>query len=140
MELFTADVKRRVAAIAHEHGLKLVLAFGSAVSGAMHDKSDIDVAILAGRQDLSFRLFSDIASELNALFPRRELDLAVIDRADPLFLKKIMEAPLLLYGDERTFNELKIYAYKRYIDHKPFLAMEKRFALDYAKRNKRAAG
>lgn len=126
--------------IAKKYGLKLVLAFGSAAAGAMHDKSDIDIAVLTEENDLSFEQFCDVSFELQSIFENRELDLAVLNRADPLFLKKIMEAPVLLYGGPRTFNELKIYAYKRYIDHKPFLDMERRFAIDFAKREKRLAG
>lgn len=137
--LFTTEIRQRVGAIAKKHGLRLVLAFGSAADGAMHEKSDVDIAVLTGENDLSFELYGDVASEFQALFPEHELDLAVINHADPLFLKKIMEAPVLLYGDVRTFNELKIYAYKRYIDHKPYLEMEKRFAVEYPTRHKRAA-
>jgi len=137
--MFTKEIRQRVGAIAKNHRLKLVLAFGSAASGATHDKSDVDIAVLAGEDDLSFEKLGDISIDLQQLFPDHELDLAVINHADPLFLKKIMEAPVLLYGENRAFNELKIFAFKRYIDHKPYLAMEKRFAVEYSTRHKRAA-
>lgn len=132
-------MRQRVGAIAKKHKLKLVLAFGSAAAGTMHEKSDVDIAVLAGEDDLSFEELGDMSIDLQQLFPEHELDLAAINHADPLFLKKIMEAPVLLYGEDRAFNELRIFAFKRYIDHKPYLAMEKRFAIDYPKRNKRAA-
>jgi hypothetical protein len=50
---------------------------------------------------------------------------AILNRADPLFLKKITEHCRLLYGPPRAFYEFKIYAFKRYQDHRRFLAMER---------------
>lgn len=52
------------------------------------------------------------------------MDLAFLDRADPLFLKKILERCELLFGEPRRFAELRMLAFRRYMDHRRCLAME----------------
>lgn len=48
--------------------------------------------------DLSLEQLGEIQQGLQACFPGREVDLAIINRADPLFLKKITERCRLLNG------------------------------------------
>ena len=45
-----------------------------------------------------------------------QVDLVLLNRADPLLLKKITERCALVYGPERRLHELKMYAFKRYQD------------------------
>lgn len=59
-----------------------------------------------------------LAADLQRCFPGGELDLAVINRADPLFLARIVNGCRLLYGAPRALAELKIYAFKRYQGHR----------------------
>lgn len=63
--------------------------------------------------------------DLQRCFPDRELDLAIVNRADPLFLKHVVDGGRLLYGSTRALAELKILAFKRYQDHRPYLVMER---------------
>ena len=62
---------------------------------------------------------------------RREVDLAVLNHADPLFLKKVTEQCQLLAGSLARLQRLQVYAFKRYQDHRPFLALER----DYVRRH-----
>jgi hypothetical protein len=57
--------------------------------------------------------------------PDREVDVAILNRADPLFLKKITEDCRLVYGSPRDLQRMKIYAFKRYQDHRRYLDMER---------------
>ena len=87
--------------------------------------SDLDLAVLlegapAGLMDL-WALIGD----LQALSPDRNVDVALVNRADPLFLKKITENCTLLYGPPRRLHELKMYAFRRYQDHRRYLALER---------------
>lgn len=118
----------RLADIAQKHGVVLVLRFGSAVTGQMHPKSDVDLAILSDRSNVSLGEHAELLQSLQPLFPDRELDLALINHADPLFLKKITDNCELLYGSPEKLQALKLYAFKRYQDHARFFAMERRFA------------
>jgi predicted nucleotidyltransferase len=116
-----------IARIARRHSLRLLLQFGSSVTGRMHARSDVDLAALLDRPPASLREYSDLLHDVGSQFPGQEVDLAVVNHADPLFLKKIMESCRLLYGDPRHLQRLKIYAFKRYQDHKRYLALERRF-------------
>lgn len=116
--------------VARRYGIALILQFGSSVSGPVHARSDVDVAVLLDRPDLSFREHAELAHALAALFPGREVDLAVLNRADPLFLKKVTERCRLLHGTPRRLTELTLYAFRRYQDHRRYLAMER----DYVSR------
>jgi predicted nucleotidyltransferase len=124
----TAGQLERIAAIAGEHGLSLILQFGSTIDGRLvHPGSDIDLAVrFTGRPPPYDRQF-ELTLALQQVFPDGEVDLAVINHADPLFLKKITERCRLLFGTPGELQELKIYAFKRYQDHRPYFAMEREY-------------
>jgi predicted nucleotidyltransferase len=114
-------------ALAERYGIRLLLQFGSTVSGHGHGGSDIDIAMMAQTADLPLRALLEIQHGLQELYPDNEVDVAVINRADPLFLKKITERCRLLYGTAADLARLRLYAYKRYQDHRRFLDLERRF-------------
>jgi predicted nucleotidyltransferase len=118
-----ADLDR----VAHAHGIRLILLFGSSVTGKTHPRSDVDVAVLLERPDLSLEDHARLLGDLQHIFPRQELDLAILNRADPLFLKKILEHCRLLHGAPRDLARLRLYAFKRYHDHRKYLELERRF-------------
>ena len=117
----------RLSAVCRTHGIRLLLQFGSTVSGRTHAMSDVDLAALLERRPASPAAHAELLGDLQALVPAREVDVALINGADPLFLKKITEQCQLLYGAPRALHELKIYAFKRYQDHRRFLAMERTY-------------
>ena len=110
--------------LARRHGIALVLQFGSTVEGAVHERSDLDIAVLFDRQPPGFAERAELAHELQLIFPSSEVDLAVLNHADPLFMKQVLERSRLLAGSPRRFAELKIYGFKRYQDHRRYLALE----------------
>lgn len=123
--------------IAKRHGIRLLLQFGSTVSGRAHPRSDVDLVALLDRPSLSFRKHADLLHDLQTLYPYREVDLVLLNRADPLLLRKIIESCRLLYGPVRRLQEFRIYAFKRYQDHRKYLDLERDFvrrSLDAAPR------
>ena len=120
-----SELAHAVAEIAHRYRLSLVLQFGSTVRGGIHSRSDVDVAVQFEIHPPSYETEARLAGDLQALFPDRDLDLAVLNRADPLFLKKVLEECRLLAGCARRLAELRIYAFKRYQDHRRFLDLER---------------
>jgi predicted nucleotidyltransferase len=113
--------------IAGRHRVRLLLQHGSTVKGTAHAMSDLDIAALFEDDvDLMPRVAA-LGAELQACFPGRELDVAAINHADPLFLKKILERCQLLYGSPRALAELRMYAFRRYQDHRRFLALERSY-------------
>ncbi len=119
--------KEKIAPIAEKHGIVLLLRFGSSVTGTVHAHSDVDLAVLLERVPSSLAEHADLLGDMQQLFPEQEVDLALINRADPLFLKRITEACHLLYGSVRVLQRLKIYAFKRYQDHRKYLDLERRY-------------
>jgi predicted nucleotidyltransferase len=113
--------------IARRHGVELILEFGSMVTGRVHPRSDVDLAVLFGRSAVSFREWADLAHDLQSLYADREVDVAIINHADPLFLKRITERCRLLLGSPRRLAELRMYAFKRYQDHRRFLDLEREY-------------
>lgn len=127
--------RQRLEQIARKHGIQLLLQFGSSVTGQEHPQSDLDLAVLVERMPVSFDAHADLIADLQGLVAGREVDVAFINRADPLFLKRITERCVLRYGSLRRLHELKIYAFKRYQDHRRYLAMER----DYVARKLHAS-
>jgi predicted nucleotidyltransferase len=111
--------------IARRRGLTLLVQFGSSVAGPLHARSDLDLGVLFGVPPRSLGELADLTHELQALSPDRGVDLALLNRADPLFLKQVTERGHLLYGSPTRFHELCCYAFRRYQDHRRYLAMER---------------
>lgn len=114
-------------ALAERFGIRLVIQFGSTVSGTSHKKSDLDVAVKLIDPDVSLQTMLDIQAAFQVLFPGSDIDLAILNRADPLFLKKILESGRLLYGNEKEFARLRLSAFKQYQDFRPYLELERRY-------------
>lgn len=119
--------RQRVETVALKHRILLLVRFGSSVSGRTHPGSDVDLGVLFERMPDSFESQADVVADLQALVPGREADVAFLNRADPLFLKQITDRCELLYGSPRRLDALKLYAFKRYQDHRRFLEMEQAF-------------
>lgn len=115
--------------IAEQYGLKLILLFGSQVSGGTHARSDIDIAVLtrAGK-GLKFSDLLDLTADLSGLF-EKDPDLAILDHADPLFLHNVVEGAQLLCGEMKEFDALRLKAFKKYQDFRPILELERQFLL-----------
>ena len=113
--------------VARAFGIELILEFGSMVTGHVHARSDVDLAVLLGRPELSLTELANLHHELQVLHPNHEVDVSIIDHADPLFLRRITEGCRLVYGSPRRLAELKIYAFKRYQDHRRYLRLEREY-------------
>ena len=122
------EPQQKLARLALQYQLGLILLFGSAVTGIKHPHSDMDIAVLRRGSELGYQEYSELVHDLHDIFPDQEIDLSLINHADPLFLKKIMENCQILYGDSSKLQSLKLYAFKRYQDHKRYFEMERVYA------------
>ena len=107
-------------------GAKLIIQFGSTVIGKEHRQSDLDIGVLLGRQP-TLEDLSTSSTQLQKQFPGRDVDIAMLDSADPLLAWRVATEGRLLWGSTRGFQEWKMYAYRRYQDHRPYLALERDF-------------
>jgi len=116
----------RIGEVAAKHRARLILQFGSTVSGKTHGRSDVDIAVLLERPDVTAREYAELLHDLQ-LLSSREVDLVILNRADPLLLKQISDRCVRLYGSDVEFQRFRVLAFKRYQDHRPYLEMERRF-------------
>jgi predicted nucleotidyltransferase len=118
---------RRLEEIARKYRARLILQFGSTVSGKTHPRSDADIAVLLDQPDLSLRDHAELLHDLQSLFTDRDVDLAILNRADPLLLKQVSDGCVCLYGSERELQRFRLLAFKRYQDHRRYLELERRY-------------
>ena len=111
--------------IAQRFRIRLILQFGSTVTGTIHARSDLDLAVKLDSPDVSLHTVLEIHEALQSRFPGRDVDLAILNRADPLFLKKIVESCRMLFGTPRDLARLRLYAFKAYQDFRPYLELER---------------
>lgn len=111
--------------LAQRFGIRVLLQFGSTVRGTAHDGSDVDLAVHLDTPAVSLKTVLEIQEALQSLFPGREVDVAILNRADPLFRKKIMESCRMLFGTSQDFARLRLYSFKTYQDFQPYLELER---------------
>lgn len=129
--MFNLTQKQQVglARLRETYGVRFIIVFGSTVQDRLHGGSDLDLAVFfqpresSGGERSDYPFF-DLMGELQELFPEREVDLVVLNGADPLLLKQITSECRLLSGDLSAFQQFRIYAFQRYQDYRPYLNRE----------------
>lgn len=108
-------IQQRLAPLFSEDGLKLVLLFGSVASGAIHKRSDIDLAFLYDRPVDTIALTNRVI----ALLHTDRVDMVDLMRASPLLKFSVAKTGLVLYerasGMYAGFCSL---AFRMYVDTK----------------------
>lgn len=111
----------RIKNIAKSYGLKLVLLFGSQVSQSFLNKeSDFDVAYLPEKK-IDFQSEYYLNYEFTKVFKSDRVDTVNLKKAAPLLFYAIFQNCQILYEKESLlFPTWRAYAFKRYIESKPF--------------------
>ena len=128
------EIRLGIAEIAERFGLSLVVLFGSVAAGSDRPDSDIDIGVRFKDGDPGLSRTLDVQGELSNLFRERDVDLSILNRADPFFMKKIAERCEFLYEEPGKGSAFLLLAFKRYQDHRKYLEMEREYASDYVKR------
>lgn len=115
--------KLKIARIAKKFQLKLIIIFGSFANGKNRDDSDLDIAVL-GSKEVSFEDQINLVNELSQIF-NKNIDLSVLNKANPLLLFQASKNSILLYGQREDFLKFKLYAFNAYHDYAPYFEMEK---------------
>ncbi|MDF0652048.1 MAG: nucleotidyltransferase domain-containing protein [Nitrospira sp.] len=116
----------RLRELAQRFRVRLILQFGSTVTGTTHDRSNLDLAVQFESSHASFQTVLEMQEALQARFPGSKIDLAILNRADPLFLKKIVESCRILFGMPQDLARLRLHAFKAHQDFRPYLELERR--------------
>ena len=113
--------------VVRRHRIRLLLQFGSTVTGRARPDSDLDLAVMLDRLPETLQEHAALVQDLQGLYPGRQVDVAILNRADPLLLKQVTAACVLLHGTNRALAELKMYAFRRYQDHKKYFDLERAY-------------
>ena len=107
------EIRERLVPLFKERDLRLILLFGSALTGAVHKKSDIDLAFLFDKP-------VDILSMTNRfirLLHTDKVDVIDLKHASPLLKYSVAEKGKLLYEKSPgMFFEFYSLAFKEYVD------------------------
>lgn len=109
----------KLSPIAKRFGIRLMVVFGSAARGKTHDESDIDVGVLTDRP-ITFDQRLKLWHALSFLF-RTEIDLAMLNHADPVFgFEVARDGRLLFERDKDAWENWRSYKIRQYWDTKKF--------------------
>ncbi len=119
--------KNLIAKIAGKYDLRLLFLFGSRVTGRIHKESDYDFGYISER-DLSLMEEGQLIIDLMPIAGARDerlINLVSFKRAKPLLLyAATSNSQLLFEKKENEFDELKIRAFKMYVEIIPLLKMK----------------
>lgn len=98
-----------------EKGLRMVLVFGSVVTGKMHKRSDVDIAFLfESRVDII-----DLTNRVTRLLGTDNIDVVDLGRASPLLRFAAARNCKVLYeSSPGLFSEFYSLAFRRFVDTK----------------------
>lgn len=116
------EIKPKISKLAQEHGLNLLLLFGSQVTGKIHKESDFDIAYLSDKK-LSFedegRIIIDLAKIIGAR-DERLINLSDIRKVGVLLLKEIFDQHQVLFcADRNVYDSYKIFSVKNFLESRP---------------------
>ena len=105
--------------IARRDSVRLIVLFGSQASGRTHPGSDVDVAVWT-EHSLSPAQRTRLWIDLSALF-QTDIDLTLLNRAEPLLLNQVATKSRLLYESKRgAWLDFKGYAFRYYQDSQKY--------------------
>jgi predicted nucleotidyltransferase len=91
-------------------------------------ESDLDLAVLA--TPARRVAVPDVLAALAPAFPGADLDVAILNDADPVFLDEVFRCPDLLFGDPDLFAEREAHAYRFFMESADLRAHERALSAD----------
>ncbi len=111
--------KEQLQPIAKKYGLRFVVLFGSVARGRTHAESDIDIGVYTEKPipfNKRLNLWLELCKAFNA-----EIDLAVLNHAEPVFGALVSRDGKLLYeGIKYAWENWRSYKTRQYWDTKKF--------------------
>lgn len=115
------EIRERLTPLFQDEGLRLILLFGSSVTGKMHRHSDIDLAFLFDRDIDILALTNNVIRLLHT----DNVDVIDMKHASPLLNFSAGKNGRLLYErSQGEFNSFSSLTFRRYIDTKKFRDMQ----------------
>lgn len=112
--------------LAKKHNLSLILLHGSRVTGEIHDKSDVDIAVVRKNPNKKLKLLA-LISDLTKKLKADNVDLVDITHANPLLMYAVMRKSKLISGEKEAYEKMLNLAFHKYSDYLPYLKREEEF-------------
>ncbi len=130
----------RLRNVCKQGNLSLVILFGSHSRGQADKNSDLDLAVLVDKKSINDALEFSLLTTFVDLVRRDNLDLVLLNRADPLLQSQVARYGTLLYEKSPgLFNRFRVQAMKNYDDAQKFIRLEETYVHNFL-RGKRAHG
>ena len=111
--------------ICKKNQIKMMLLYGSQVTGNNNSDSDVDLGLLL--KDDSYN-FENITKDLMEVFKDRSIDIVILNHGDPVLKFEIISNYKILFCEEdELFLEFYMNTVKQYNDVKKFRALEDRY-------------
>ena len=125
----------KLKAIAKNYNINLMILFGSYLTESFTQDSDIDIAIQAENISLINQNKLEILNKIAATFNYQEIDLVLLNHADPLLKFQIAKKGRLIYQKEsHMFNTFKVQAMNEHHDAKKFYDLDEKLIENYLKK------
>lgn len=119
----------KINVLANKHKISLLLLFGSRAKGNYSPESDLDLGVVF---DDDFFDRTKVISDLLMVFQNYDLDLAILNHADPVLRFEIISNYRILYcSDLEVFINFYINTVKQYNDIQKFLKQEDIYLNNY---------
>lgn len=100
-------IKPKIKELAEKYDLSLVVLFGSQATGRIHQKSDIDIAVLGAKKFYMPKLMIDF----DRIFKRDDIEIVDLGVASPTLMHCVVrDGKALFEKDADTFFNWKLYA------------------------------
>lgn len=116
------------------YNIKLMVLFGSYNTEMFQMDSDIDIAVITDNINLLKSKKVVILSELSSLFNHTDIDLVILNHADPLLKFMVATEGTLIYEYEKGFFEVfKVRAMSEHNDARKFYKLDKMYIEKFIK-------
>ncbi|MEI6587338.1 MAG: nucleotidyltransferase domain-containing protein [Candidatus Moraniibacteriota bacterium] len=110
--------------LAQKYDLKLLLLFGSQVSGKTHPMSDFDFGFVS-KKELSYGTMGGLSVDLSRLV-EKEADVVDLKNAGPLLKYEITKNNKILYDAKNEYEYFFVIAMREYFEAKRLFEMRDR--------------
>jgi len=109
------ELGEKLVPVFRDKGLRLLLLFGSSISGNTHKRSDIDLAFLFDKPADMLDLTNMVIKTLHT----DKVDVVDLKRASPLLRYSVVKSGRLLYErDKGLFSDFYSLTFRMYVDSK----------------------
>ncbi|ADD02074.1 MULTISPECIES: type VII toxin-antitoxin system MntA family adenylyltransferase antitoxin [Thermoanaerobacter] len=119
--------KKKLKEFVNKYNISLILIFGSYAKGRARESSDLDIGIKFDK-NIDMNLYSSILRELVEIFNREDIDVVVLNYADPLLRFEIITSCKVLYqAYSEAYIDFYLYSVKSYDDVKKLRKLEENY-------------